>query len=279
MRYTRIADERQLIEGLTEPGARILCGGTDLLVRMRSGLETPQHLLDISDLETLKGIRESDGSISIGAATLETDLFNAPPIRDRLPLLAAALAVLGSLQIRNRGTLGGNLVNASPAADSAIPLLAYDAELELVCATGERALALSDFFLGPGKTALAQGEFVRSIRIPVPNPKHLAFYHKVGKRRALTIAIASIGIAASIDQGRISDIRIAAGSVAPTPVRLRSVEQALIERSLDNKTIEEAGQLATRAVSPIDDIRATAEYRRHAVGDLLVRGLRSFLTG
>ena len=279
MRYTRIADEKQLIEGLAEPGARILCGGTDLLVRMRSGLETPQHLLDISDLETLKGVRKSDGAILIGAATPETDLLSSPLIRERLPLLATALAVLGSLQIRNRGTLGGNIANASPAADSAIPLLAYDAKLLLVGSDGERTQALGDFFLGPGKTTLDHGEYIREIRVPLPDPEYRTFYHKIGKRRALTIAIASVGIVASIDNGRLSDIRIAAGSVAPTPLRLRSVEQALVERILNEKTIEEAGQLATSAVSPIDDIRATADYRRGAVGDLVMRGLRQFVAG
>ena len=276
MHYTRITSERELIEGLGEPSAVILCGGTDLLVRMRSGLSTPEILLDISNLEPLQGIRETEGSVVIGAATTESELLASPLVRDRLPLLASALAVLGSVQIRNRGTLGGNLVNASPAADSAIPLLAYDAQLVLASASGERTVAVAEFLVGPGKTALNDAEFVRAVRVPLPPPDHRTFYHKVGKRRALTIAIASVGVVASISEDRITDIRIAAGSVAPTPLRLHEVERLLVGRALSEGTIAESGRLAANAVSPIDDIRATAAYRREVVGDLVARALRGF---
>jgi len=276
MHYTRIASEKQLLDELTEPGAAILCGGTDLLIRMRNGLASPDHLLDISDLEALQGIREIDGSIVIGAATTETDVLASPLVRNRLPLLHAALRVLGSAQIRSRGTLGGNLVNASPAADSAIPLLAYEAELTLVSAVAERSVALAEFFLGPGKTLLTEGEYVRSIRIPLPDPNHRAFYHKVGKRQALTIAIASVGIVATVSENRIDDIRIAVGSVAPTPRRLDDVERAIAGSHLSDETIVRAVGLAAAAVSPIDDIRATAAYREEVVGDLVSRALRGF---
>lgn len=279
MHYTRIASERQLIERLREPGAVILCGGTDLLVRMRSGLATPEHLLDISDLRALRGIRDSGGFIEIGAATPESDLLSSPLVRERLPLLTAALSALGSIQIRNRGTLGGNLVNASPAADSAIPLLSYDAKLVLRSASGERTVDTLGFFVGPGKTILNNGEYVRTVSIPLPERDHRTFYHKVGKRKALMIAIASVGVVASVSEGRITTIRIAAGSVAPKPLRLCEVERSLAGRNLDEGVVAEAGRLAALAVSPIDDIRATATYRRDVVGELVKRALRGFVAG
>ena len=278
MQYTRIVDEQELARSLSQSGTAVLCGGTDLLVRMRNGLEAPEHVLDISDLSSLRGIGESEGWIAIGAATIQSELLASPLIRRRLPLLAAALHVLGSVQIRNRGTLGGNLVNASPAADSAVPLLAYDAEVLLASSTGKRHLTVDRFLLGPSQTALEPGEYVRAIRIPVPEAGQRVFYHKVGKRRALTIAIASVGIVALLNKDRVTDIRIAAGSVAPTPLRLRSVEHAIIGQALDETTVAKTGRLAAEAVSPIDDVRATADYRRAVIGDLVIRALQAFLT-
>ena len=278
MQYTRIVDEQELARSLAQPRTAILCGGTDLLVQMRNGLAAPEHLLDISDVSSLRGIEESNGSIVIGAATVQSELLASPLIRRRLPLLAAALGVLGSVQIRNRGTLGGNLVNASPAADSAVPLLAHDAEVLLASSTGKRRLTVDSFLLGPNQTALEAGEYVRAIRIPIPEAEQHVFYHKVGKRRALTIAIASVGIVALLNKDRVTDIRIAAGSVAPTPLRLQSVEHAIIGQALDETTVAKAGRLAAEAVSPIDDVRATADYRRAVIGDLVIRALQAFLT-
>jgi CO/xanthine dehydrogenase FAD-binding subunit len=275
MRYQRVADEAELIAALSDPSAAILAGGTDLLVKIRGGLVRPGLLVDIGRVPTLRGIRRTEGAIEIGAAVPESDVLASPDVRDALPLLAAALRVLGSVQIRNRGTLGGNLVNASPAADSAIPLLLYDAELVLVGGSGERTVPLEGFFVGPGRTALGPGEFIRTVRVPIPKTGGDAFYHKVGKRRALTIAIASLGALLRTEDGRFAEARLAAGSVAPTPIRLRAVEERLRGASLTDGAIAEAKRLAIEAVSPISDVRATAEYRSRVVGDLVARALRA----
>ncbi len=274
MRFQRVADEAALLGALNEPGAAILSGGTDLLVKIRNGMLAPTLLVDVSRVATLRGIHRSEGALEIGAAATESAILADPDVRAALPLLVSALASLGSAQIRNRGTLGGNLVNASPAADSAVPLLLHDASLDLVGPDGERTVPVESFLLGPGKTDLRPGEFVRTVRIPIPEPGLRPFYHKVGKRKALTIAIASIGALVRVADGRVAEARIAAGSVAPTPLRLRTVETSLSGVDLSEAAIDEARRLAIDAVSPIDDIRATAAYRQHVVGDLVARALK-----
>jgi CO/xanthine dehydrogenase FAD-binding subunit len=277
VRYQRVGDEAELTAALSDPTAAILSGGTDLLVKIRGRLASPDLLIDVSRVPTLHGIRRIDSAIEVGAAVPENEILASPIVRDALPLLDTALRTLGSIQIRNRGTLGGNLVNASPAADGAIPLLLYDAELDLVGSEGQRTVAVDGFFLGPGRAALGRGEFVRTVRIPIPEAEHRAFYHKVGKRRALTIAIASLGALIRVERGHIAEARFAAGSVAPTPVRLRAVEDRLQGSPLTEDLIEEARFLAMGGISPITDIRATAEYRFEVIGDLVARALRGSL--
>lgn len=279
MHYIRVADERELAEHLAGEGGAILCGGTDLLVKIRSGPTTPERLLDISDVESLRGVTEDDATVTIGAATTESDLLACTIIQDRLPLLATALAVLGSVQIRNRGTLGGNLVNASPAADSAIPLMLYDAELVLAARTGERLVPIEDFFVAPGETVLRPVEYVRAVRIPVPAFAYTPFFRKVGRRRALTISIASVGALLHADGDRVIVARFAAGSVASTPLRLHALEDHIREHGLSNGAIEASRSLAMNSISPIADVRATADYRRRVVGDLIVRYLEAFRVG
>lgn len=278
MRYLRVGSVDELLVSLREDGAIILCGGTDLLVKIRSGLVAPETLVDISDLESLRGISAVDGILEIGAATPEEDLLSSRTVRDCLPLLARVLEGLGSVQIRNRGTLGGNLVNASPAADSAVPLLLYDADAILCSEEGERTLPVESFLVGPGRTALRPGEFVRALRVSTPELPFTPFFHKIGKRRALTIAIASVGALLHAEGGRVIEARLAAGSVAPVPLRLRQVEEQLRGASLTEETIDEARRIAMESVSPIDDVRASAEYRRAVVGDLVARALRSSLS-
>ena len=275
MRYRRVAEETELIALLREPGAAILAGGTDLLVKMRRGLVRPELLVDIGRLPSLRGIRRTPGAIEIGAAVTESEILASNVVRETLPLLATALLSLGSVQIRNRGTLGGNLANASPAADTAIPLLLYGAELDLIGAEGVRSVPLDGFLLGPGKTALLPGEFIRTLRVPVPEPGLAAFYHKVGRRRAMTIAIASLGALFRVDAGRVTEARFAAGSVAPTPIRLRPSEESLHAVRLTEEVISRASRLASESVSPISDVRATAEYRSQVIGDLVARALRA----
>jgi len=278
MHYRRVADEVELLDALAEPGSSILSGGTDLLVKMRNGVVRPELLIDIARVPSLRGIRRTGSAIEIGAAVPESEILGSPDVRATLPLLAEAIRSLGSIQIRNRGTLGGNLVNASPAADSAVPLLLYDAQLELVGPGGERNLALERFLVGPGVTALEPGEFVRTVRVPIPETGFRTFYHKVGKRRALTIAIASLGALIRFDGERINESRFAAGSVAPSPLRLRALENRLRGLAVTDEAIAEARRSAIDAVSPISDVRATAEYRSEVVGELVARAIRAALS-
>ena len=273
MRYRRVADERELLDGLSNPDATILCGGTDVIVKMRAGILRPSVLLDITQLDSLKDIRVDGSSLMIGAATLESDIMQSPLVQQHAPLLVSVLAQLGSVQIRNRGTLGGNIVNASPAADSAIPLLLHETEINIVGPNAERWTRLEDFFVSPGKTTLETSEFVRRLRLPLLDRDYIPFFHKVGKRNALTIAIASLGVLLHVEGGVISDCRLAVGSVAPTPRRLRAIEGQLIGRTLDSSTVAEARALIVEAISPISDVRASAEYRKNVIGKLLVRAL------
>jgi len=165
--YKRPESTDELLEALEEPGALIVCGGTDVMVKLRSGLVAPRALVDVSRLGALRGIREEEDHVVIGAATTESEALDSDIIRRRLPLLVAALDKLGSVQIRNRGTLGGNLVNASPAADGVIPLLLYEAEVVLASRGGYRRMPVEEFVVAPGKTQLREAEYLQEIRIPV----------------------------------------------------------------------------------------------------------------
>ncbi len=276
VRFQRIAHEQELLDALSRPETAILCGGTDLLIKMRAGSVRPQTLLDVTHLDSMHGISLHDGVLDIGAATPEADILRSSAVAEHAPLLTSALRSLGSVQIRNRGSLGGNLVNASPAADSAVPLLLYDAQLQIVEQGAERWIPVEGFITAPGRTALPPGAFVRTVRLPLRTGSMRTFYHKVGRRNALTIAIASVGVLADISGDRIPELRVAAGSVAPTPIRLRAVEDALAGATLDATTLERARVLACENVHPISDVRASADYRVRVVGDLLVRALASF---
>ncbi len=277
--YVKPGSIAAAIDALQTPGAMPLCGGTDLLIKRRMGIIDPPLLVDISEIPDLRTLHVEAGAIGIGAAVPVTDIIRSPLVADNLPLLGMVLRKLGSVQIRNRAGLGGNLVNASPAADSAIPLLVYDAWLDIVGPTGTRKLPVEEFFRGPGKTALAPGELISTVWIPIPSSGFTPFFHKVGKRKALTIAIASIGAVARMDNGAIAAIKIAAGSVAPTPIRLRTTEERLTGAQLTPDLIARARESASAEVSPIDDIRGSAAYRRAVIGDLLGRFLEELKNG
>ena len=273
MRYVRVETEAELLEALDRDGAHLLSGGTDLLVKMRSGLVRPKSLVDPARVAALRGIEGNGKSLWIGAATPFAEILASKEVAARAPLLADVVRVLGCVQIRNRGTLGGNLANASPAADSAVPLLLYEAAVELRGGSGARSVPIGDFFLAPGRTVLGHGEYIRGVSIPVSRGDWIPFFHKVGRRRALTIAIASVGGLTSVSNGKAVDVRLAAGSVAPVPLRLKSVERAVAGQALDDAVIARARALAAKEVSPIDDVRATAHYRREVTADLVARAL------
>jgi CO/xanthine dehydrogenase FAD-binding subunit len=271
--YVRVTTEVELAHALHRSNAAILAGGTDLLAKVRSGVTRPALLVDVSRVESLRQVSASPAGLVLGAAVPIADILESPAVRSSYPLLADALRTLGSPQIRARGTLGGNLGNASPAADSAIALLAYDASVTLARGTTSRSVPLDQLFRGPGRTSLGPGEYIRSIDLPTPREDWMTFFHKVGKRRALTIAIASVAGLLVLRGRAIAGVRIAAGSVAPTPVRLREVESLLAGQTLDSSLAQTAGLAASRQVSPISDVRAPASYRRNVIGELVTRFL------
>jgi len=277
--YVKIKTVQDLIDRIEGQNVRILCGGTDLVVKMRAGAIDPQVLLDISDTEDLRGISEEKDAVTIGAATTVSEIIADPVVAEKLPLLQTVLRTLGSTQIRNRATLGGNLVNASPAADSAIPLLLYQALVNISGVRGDRVVEIEDFLIAPGKTALESDEFVRSVSIPVPQAAFKPFFHKVGRRKAMIIAIASLGALVNAKDDKIDEIRLAAGSVAPRPIRLHELEDNLAGKAITADLIEQAKLAAVHAVSPIDDVRASADYRREVIGELVARVLHDAVQG
>ena len=255
----------EAIELLTEYGgdARLLAGGTDLLVKMKQRVVEPRHLINLKMITGLTGIEEKADGIHIGAATKLRAIERSPLIREKLPLLHEAVRAIGSVQIRNMATLGGNLCNASPAADSAIALIALDARVQVKGAEGDRVIPLDGFFVGPGKTVLSPSEVLVEIVVPPQGRSSGACFIKIG-RTSLDLAMVSIAAAVTLGDEAVEDCRIALGAVAPTPIRVREVEAFLRGKRLTDEVLEEVAAMVSAAIRPITDVRATAEYRRTA---------------
>ncbi len=274
MRRTRpveIVRPRDLAEALRflSDGGRVLAGGTDLFVRIRQGRENPPFLVCVGELPELRGICLAPEGLEIGAGATHAEIL-AHPATEAYPVLRLALRTVGSPAIRAMGTLGGNLANASPAGDGLVPLYLHGARVQLTSAQGERELGVEEFVLGPGKTALRPGELVRSITVPRAPDGARPSFRKVGRRRALLIAVASLGALVWAENGVIREVRLALGSVAPTVLRPREVERALVGRPLTVEAFAELRDALFTAVRPISDLRASADYRRRVAGNLLL---------
>ena len=254
---------------LVADGGRPLAGGTDVFVRVRKGVETAPFLVDIGRLEELHGIRETATGVQIGAAVTHSEIL-ACPATARFPVLRIALQTIGSPAIRAMGTLGGNLANASPAGDGLVPLYLYEAQVQLTSGQGTRELSVEEFVLGPGKTALRTGELIRSITLPWCEEGARSCFRKVGRRRALLIAVASLGSLVWVTDGAIREARLALGSVAPTILRPREVERALVGRPFTVDGVADLRDALAGATQPISDLRASADYRRRVAGNLLL---------
>ncbi len=256
------------------PGALLLAGGTDLLVQRRGAAADEAALLWIGKISELKGVREEDDSLVIGAATPLAAIIADPLVRRHAPLLVQALRTVGAPAIRNMATLGGNIITASPAGDSLPALYLMDALLELTAGRETRRMPIATFITGPRRTALQPGELLTRIRLPLGQAFTRQQVEKVGRRKALAIAVASLAAMARLsDDGRIDAIRLAWGSVGPTVMRFPELERRLIGARLDPEQIRDAVDSVRRGVAPIDDIRAPAEYRRRVAGNLLIRFL------
>ncbi len=254
------------------PEARVFAGGTDLFVQMRARREETPVLIGLERIVELQGVRETPSGFWIGAGNTHRRLLEDPRIRKDFSVLAQALRVLGSPPIRNMGTIGGNLCTASPAGDTLPPLYVLGAELELSTPTRRRTVPVGAFIAGPGKTALRPGEILTGITLNRPDGYGIHRYEKVGQRKALACAIASMAALLKVSAaGVIEAARLAWGSVGPTVVTSAGVEAALIGERLFPAVLETAARLARQAVSPIDDLRASADYRRRVSGNLLLR--------
>lgn len=268
---------KEVFAALEQPGARILAGGTDLLVRLRSGREEAASLVGLERVAALFGIREEGGVgvgrvLRIGAMTPHAELLEHAIVRARLPVLAQALADLGSPPIRNMGTLGGNLCTASPAGDTLPPLVVLGAEAELVCRGGTRRMPVAEFLSGPDKTALAPGEVLAAVHVPIPCAGHVQHFEKVGRRDALAVAVVSLAASVRIGRGGlVARASLAWGSVAPGIWRCPEAEAVLEGRRLTLTALKEAAAIVRDRVRPISDLRASADYRREVAGNLLLR--------
>ena len=258
--------------------AKLIAGGTDLIPQMRAGKLSPGILVDPSRLH-LVDVNEAKGDIRLGAHLTHTRALSSPLLKREYSALVSACRQVGGPPVRNRGTLAGNLANASPAADSALPLLVYDAQVVAACFSGERMIPLDKFYLGPGRNCLALEEFIKEIRIPRTPPRTKEVFLKLGNRQAMAIAIASVAVRITVDEmSQVIKARIALGSVAPTPLRAYQAEAIIQSNQLNEETIVLAAQAAQQAASPISDLRASAGYRSKMVYVLTRRALNRICT-
>jgi CO/xanthine dehydrogenase FAD-binding subunit len=269
---------QQALELLADdPGRwKPFAGGTDLMVVFEAGRLEHTQYISLGHLADLRFISDSANSVAIGAMSTFTDVRRSPLLASEFPMLCAAAAETGGLANQNRGTLGGNIANASPAADSPPALLAYDAELELVSTRGSRRVPYDRFHTGYKKMDLAPDELIRAIHLPRrAGRRH--FYRKVGTRRAQAISKVCIAGAIELDRNTITRARIAIGSVAPTVIRTRNAEAAVTGKALTRETIDAAISAVPSDISPIDDIRSTARYRAAVSANLVEELLTSLM--
>jgi len=248
------------------------------MVLLEAGKLDHRNYINIWGLNELRGIEVTDAHVTLGALTTYTEVQAHPVLQDEFPMLCQAASETGGLAIQNRGTLGGNIVNASPAADSPPALLAYDADLELISSGGSRWLPYNGFHTGYKQMHIAPDELLIGIRLPRNTRGAIQYYRKVGTRKAQAISKVCIAGVARIDQGQIEDVRIAVGSVAPIVVRCVETEHILRGRTPGVETTQAACASLSREISPIDDIRSTAKYRLRVAENLLTDFLSTLPT-
>jgi len=256
-------------------GAKYISGGTDLIIQIKNRELQPPALISLRSIPELATI-EINGGARIGALATISDIIQHRELGHNYPVLIEAAKRLGSVQIRNVATVGGNLCNCSPSADMALPLLVLEAKVRLQAAKTSREIPLSEFFKGPGESCLSSDEILTDILLDPPRQNAKATFLKKGRVK-MDLALASLALLLEIEGGRCRKARIAAGSVAPIPLRLSKVETLLEGGAISKDLISKAQQLATKIVSPITDVRATEKYRRQIIGVYMKRGLEKVL--
>ncbi|HEX9264435.1 MAG TPA: xanthine dehydrogenase family protein subunit M [Candidatus Binatia bacterium] len=264
------------------PGGRLLAGGTDLVIAMKEKALLPKYVVDLKRIPGLAGIREnSNGGITLGALTTMREIEISPLITKKYPFLAQSAAEVGSIQIRNRATIGGNMANATPSADTAPALIALNATAKIAGATGERSINLEEFFKGPGQTVMSAEEILTEITIPKTGPRLVGEYIKFSPREMMDLAYVGVAVAYNLGEKdkKCDGVRILLGAVAPTPIRAKRAEAALEAQVLTEELAEKIGAIAAEEAKPISDVRSSAEYRRAMVGAMTKRALLNAAAG
>ncbi len=250
-----------------------LAGGTDLLVKMKQRIVEPKVVVSLNRISELSFIEEREDGLHVGAVTKLRAIERSDVVREKFPVLYYGVRAIGSVQIRNMGTIGGNLCNASPAADSAPPLMVLNAELKTIGVEGERSIPINEFFVGPGKTVLRSKELLAEIKIPHLPPNSGTSFIKIA-RTSMDIAKINVAVMVRLENGRIGECRIALGAVAPTPMRAKEAEEFLTGKEVTDENLRRAGEIVSKEIRPITDIRSTAEYRREVSKVLTYDALR-----
>ena len=252
-------------------GARVLAGGTDLIGWLRDDLVHPVVLVDIKGIADLQEITLRNGGLSIGALATFSDLLDSPIVKEHFPLVREMASRVGSTGIRNRATIVGNICSAVPSCDAGPVLLVYEAVVRIVGPQAMRSIPIDDWFLGPQRTSLAEGEIVTGLTLPLPDKPHGGSFVKLGRYRGEDLAQASVAVLALAGD----DNRIAFGAVASTPVRARRIEAMLGGRAISDASVDDAKRVIPQEISPITDIRATREYRTHMVSVMFERAVKA----
>jgi CO/xanthine dehydrogenase FAD-binding subunit len=263
--YVKPTSLENLVQELSQvrSSGAIFAGGTDLLVKIRGGMRSHRVLFDVNDLQQLAGIEDKGDFVRIGACTRIRDIAESETIKSSVPFLSGAANQLGSPQIRNRATIGGNIISASPAADTVPPLMASGAKIRLMGAYGERELVLDDFMKGPGQTDIRDSEVLVEIDIPKLGPTCRNHFLKVGRRRGMAISVVNLaGWMKKSGNGIIDDVRIVLGAMAPTALRAKKAETFLRGKPCTEGVLRETARIASSECQPINDIRATERGRR-----------------
>jgi CO/xanthine dehydrogenase FAD-binding subunit len=257
-----------------DPGASVLAGGTDLLVQFRTGVKRPTAFIDVKRIPELMSVTADRAGLRIGAAASAAVLASNHDLLSRWPGLAEAAALIGSTQIQNRGSLGGNLCNGSPAADTPCSLIVSRAECLIAGPGGERSVPVERFNLSPGKTVLQPGEFLVAVHLPSPAPLTADAYLRLTPRSEMDIAVVGAAVSVTLDEeGVCVAARVALAAVAPTPILVPEAGEALVGTRLDDDALDRAAAAASAAARPIDDRRGTVAYRRHVAGVLVRRAV------
>lgn len=260
--------------GRCDGRASVLAGGTDLLVEIKEHVRRPDYVVNIKRIPGMDALSyDAKVGLRFGALVTSRAIEISPVVQEKYPGLLQAVRELGSIQVRNRATIVGNICRASPSADTLPPLIADGASARIFGPAGDRKVALEDFFTGPGRTVLERDELVTEITIPPPPPRTGKIYIKHGRRKAMELATVGVAVSLTLEDDACREARIALGAVAPTPIRARQAEALLRDRAISERLIETAAQAAMAEVLPISNVRASAEYRRQMVGVLTKRAL------